>query len=125
MALLRDLLGNRIGHIAFAFLGMGGWAFWANRMHEMPAPLIAGVVQGMISASLTIVMQMLIIALFRWRQNPWLCILGASLMSLTTLLAMHTVARTPELLVTIALPWCIGVTYAVLFSFNTAKQARA
>jgi hypothetical protein len=34
---------------------MGGWAAFANRAHLMPAPLYAGLLQGAISATITLV----------------------------------------------------------------------
>jgi len=51
---LKALAGSSIVHVLFAFLAMGGWAFFANRMHPMPRPLIAGFVQGVLSGCLTL-----------------------------------------------------------------------
>lgn len=125
METFRAIASLRISHILFAFVGMGSWAVWANRMHDMPAPLIAGVVQGLISASLTVVMQTLILAVLDRTGRKPLAIICASLMSLGTLLVIHTLAGTPEVVLTIALPWCIGISYAVLFTLGSARKARA
>lgn len=125
MTRLHRIAAHRASHIAFAFLGMGGWAFWANRMHDMPVPMIAGVVQGLISASLTVAMQALILATLRRSHSKPLAMVLAGLMSLATLLTIHSLAGTPEILVTIALPWCIGLTYAVLFTLGQSRKAPA
>ena len=45
---------------AFAFLAMGSWAVFANHAHLMPAPLYAGLVQGTISACLTLFLKSVI-----------------------------------------------------------------
>lgn len=42
--------GGSARHMALAFVAMGGWAALANRAHPMPDPLIAGLVQGALSA---------------------------------------------------------------------------
>jgi hypothetical protein len=45
---------STIAHVGFAFLVMGGWAVFANRAHTVPEMLLAGVVQGTVSALLTL-----------------------------------------------------------------------
>src|SRR5262245_65595508 len=47
-------------HVVFAFIAMGGWAVFANRAHAMPAPLLAGLVQGGLSAAITLFLKRLI-----------------------------------------------------------------
>jgi hypothetical protein len=54
---LARLMRSSIVHVGFAFLAMGGWAAFANRAHLMPAPLYAGLLQGAISATITLVVQ--------------------------------------------------------------------
>ena len=39
-------------HAVGGYVLMGGWAFFANRAHEMPAPLVSGVVQGVFTATI-------------------------------------------------------------------------
>src|ERR1700741_2054103 len=44
-------------HVGFACLAMGGWAVFANRAHP-PAPmLLAGLVQGLLSGAITLVLK--------------------------------------------------------------------
>ena len=47
-------------HTGAGFLAMGAWAAFANRTHPMPTPLIAGAVQGTISAVLTFVLKRIV-----------------------------------------------------------------
>lgn len=50
-------------HVAFAFIGMGSWAVFANHAHAMPAPLLAGLVQGGLSGAITLFLKRLVEAL--------------------------------------------------------------
>ena len=43
-----------------AFIAMGSWATFANLAHPMPRPLIAGVVQGTLSALITLFLKRMI-----------------------------------------------------------------
>jgi hypothetical protein len=49
--------GSTVVHVAFGFLSMGAWAVFANRNHPLDQALIAGLVQGAISGSLTLVLK--------------------------------------------------------------------
>jgi len=113
---LPAIFSNRFAHMAFAFFGMGAWAVFANRMHGAPAALLAGVVQGCISATITLLLQREIDALRRFGQ--WIAILAACATSLAILLVIHTLAATPELWTTIALPWGIGCSYVLLYTLR-------
>jgi hypothetical protein len=57
---LHRLLRSGIVHVLFAFLAMGSCAVFANRAHAMPLPLYAGLVQGTISACLTLFLKSVI-----------------------------------------------------------------
>jgi len=46
-------LQSSITHISFAFVAMGSWAVFANWAHPMPKPLFAGLLQGLMSATIT------------------------------------------------------------------------
>ena len=56
---------NSLVHMGIAFLAMGGWAAFANRAHPMPEPLVAGLVQGALSAAITLVLKRMVEALGR------------------------------------------------------------
>ena len=106
-------------HMAVAFLGMGGWAVFANRDHAMPAPVIAGLVQGCLSAVLTLVMKRMIEAVSA--RLPGLAglvlppVLSVAL-SVAVLLSLHSLAGTPEIAATIALPLTVTTIYATSYS---------
>ena len=50
-------------HMAVGFLGMGAWAVFANRHHPLPQALLAGLVQGTMSAIITLFLKRMIEAL--------------------------------------------------------------
>ena len=55
-----SLLQSKAVHGIGGFVLMGGWAFFANRAHEMPSPLIAGIVQGLLTATITLFLKRII-----------------------------------------------------------------
>ncbi|MDU9004444.1 hypothetical protein [Sedimentitalea todarodis] len=114
-------------HVAFAFLAMGGWAIYANAAHPMPGPLPAGLVQGSISAGLT---------LFLKRTVDWLRptfsqgighvapALIASSASAILLIIAHMLAGTPEIAKTIAVPLLVSASYILTYNFMSQRRAR-
>lgn len=98
---------------------MGGWAVFANRGHELPAPLVAGVVQGCLTAIITVFLKTVIEAIFRRAQGgmrlvlPPLC---AFLISLVLLTFIHTLAGTPALMATMLVPITVSTVYASLYT---------
>ncbi|MCR4268799.1 hypothetical protein [Nitratireductor sp. ZSWI3] len=108
-------------HMGFAFLAMGGWAVFANRGHAMPGPLLAGLVQGFLSAAITLFLKRAIewlVAQFGGIAGLVLPPLIACLTSLTLLSAIHALAGTPEILATIALPLTVATSYAALYTYT-------
>lgn len=106
-------------HMAFAFVMMGGWGLFANWGHPMPAPLVAALVQGLISAVITFALKR---GLDGLRQNLghergwWLPPLVMCCLSLGALVALHLLARTPEILATILLPFLVSTSYAIIYN---------
>ena len=106
-------------HMAVAFCGMGAWAAFANRAHDMPAPLIAGLVQGALSALLTLVMKRMTETASARLTGPAGLILPPALaicLSLAVLVTLHRLAGTPEIMATIALPLTATTIYSVSYS---------
>jgi hypothetical protein len=111
----------------FAFIGMGGWAAFANHGHAMPAPLLAGLVQGGLSASITLFLKRLVEALAaRFSGIAALlappaiaCVVSASLLTL-----IHTLAGTPEVLATIIVPLTVATSYAAVYNYSLWRLAR-
>lgn len=98
---LARLMRSSIVHVGFAFLAMGGWAAFANRAHLMPAPLYAGLLQGAISATITLVLKRAIEYLAS-RFSGLTALLAppviAGLVSASLLTILHTLGGTPEIL---------------------------
>ncbi len=105
-------------HVALGGLAMAGWAAFANREHPLPDLLLAAVVQGALSALITLVMKRGLEAGFR-RMEGWAARLVPPLLSCLTiagvLFAAHSLAGTPEVWATLAVPWTVSTTYAFVY----------
>ncbi|NVD41157.1 hypothetical protein HT585_19975 [Ensifer sp. HO-A22] len=121
---LRAVARSSVVHVLFAFFAMGGWALFANHHHPMPRPLVAGLVQGALSAALTLCLKSSIDALsnrFRGAARLWMPPLLASLASTTILVAIHAATGTPEILKTIAVPLLVSTSYAVAYNYSISR----
>ncbi|WP_244467893.1 hypothetical protein [Nitratireductor soli] len=108
-------------HMAVAFLAMGSWAVFANRAHPLPGPLLAGLVQGTLSAFITLFLKRFIenlVTRFAGVSGLVLPPLFAGLTSLTLLYSIHSLAGTPEILATIAVPLTVATFYATLYTYT-------
>nr|WP_047575286.1 hypothetical protein [Methylobacterium sp. ZNC0032] len=119
---------SSIVHVGFAFLAMGSWAVFANRAHPMPAPLQAGLLQGAISATITLVLKRCIEYLAR-RFSGLTALLAppaiAGLVSATLLTLLHTIGGTPEIAKTIAVPLTVATSYAALYNYSLWRIRKA
>ena len=110
---------SSVTHVLFAFLMMGGWALYANWQHPMPKPIVAGLVQGALSACLTYFLKSTLDALAQRMSRGysfWLPPLIACSASLCILLAAHYFAGTPEIIRTISVPFSVATLYAVTYN---------
>ena len=120
-----SLLQNKAVHGAGGFLLMGGWAVYANRAHEMPGPLVAGLVQGLLTAVITLFLKRVIEHIFRhsvgWQRfaRPPL---AAFVISVALLTIVHTIAGTPSLLATISVPITVSTVYAFLYTITLSRH---
>lgn len=108
-------------HAFGGFFLMGGWAFFANSAHPMPTPLVAGVLQGALTACITLVLKTLIERIHQRSAGPMRLILPplcAGLSSLTLLTLFHSAAGTPALLTTISVPLIVSTTYSLLYTLR-------
>lgn len=106
-------------HMAVAFVAMGGWAAFANSGHPMPRPLLAGLVQGTLSALITLFLKRMIEALsarLPGRIGWWLPPLVAMTVSLLLLTSIHWLAGTPEIARTIAVPLSVTTVYSTFYT---------
>ena len=114
-------------HIAVAFLAMGGWAVFANRAHPMPQPLVAGVVQGALSGAITFVLKRMVEAVAARASGASALVLPpliAVALSLAILVTIHTLAGTPEIAATIALPASVTALYSTLYAIALWRAGR-
>ena len=106
-------------HMAGAFVLMGGWAALANRGHPMGARLLAGLVQGTLSAVITLGLKRMVEAMAQrlpGRAALALPPVAAFCLSAALLTTLHRLTGTPEILATIALPLTVSTAYAALYS---------
>jgi fructose-specific phosphotransferase system IIC component len=114
-------------HVLFGFVAMGGWAAFANRAHPMPAPLLAGMIQGGLSACITLFLKRVIEALsLRLDGIGGVLVppVTTCLVSATLLALIHALSGTPEVLATIVLPLTVATSYAALYNFSLWKAGR-
>jgi len=120
-----SLLQSKAVHGAGGFLLMGGWAAFANRAHDMPAPLIAGLVQGLLTAVITLFLKRIIEAIFH-RTARWLRFIlppaAACGISFVVLTAIHSVAGTPAVLATVSVPITVSTLYAFLYTITLSRH---
>ena len=125
---LARLMRSSIVHVGFAFLAMGSWAAFANRGHPMPAPLLAGLIQGTLSAGITLLLKRGIEALAR-RFSGLTALLAppaiAGLVSASLLTAIHAIGGTPEIARTIAVPLTVATSYAALYNLSLWRSRKA
>ncbi|HRE44114.1 MAG TPA: hypothetical protein PKY87_09105 [Terricaulis sp.] len=116
---------STVAHVAFGFLFMGGWALFANREHALPAMLLAGLVQGTISGLLTLGLKKFL----EW-QNARLkgsaALIVPPAITASTIFAIlvsaHTLAGTPALWATIAVPFTVSTSYAILYNLRLSRE---
>jgi hypothetical protein len=121
------LMRSSVVHIAFAFVAMGSWAAFANRAHPMPAPLQAGLIQGALSAVITLFLKRGIEGLSR-RFTGLVALLAppmiAGLVSASALTTIHMIGVTPEIGRTIVVPLTVATSYAALYNFSLWRSRR-
>lgn len=125
---LARLMQSSVVHVGFAFLAMGSWAAFANRAHPMPAPLLAGLIQGTLSAIITLLLKRGIEYLAS-RFTGIAALLAppviAALVSASVLIMIHTIGGTPEIAKTIAVPLTVATSYAALYNFSLWRSRKA
>ena len=127
-ATLRRWAGSGTVHVLFAFLAMGGWAGFANRDHAMPQPLYSGLLQGVLSACLTLFLKSVIDALserFTGITRFWAPPLIACLGSASLLTALHALIGTPEIASTVAVPLLVSTCYASIYNYSISRRRGA
>ncbi|MEL7311295.1 MAG: hypothetical protein AAFN07_07290 [Pseudomonadota bacterium] len=112
--------------IAFVFYAL--WAAWANRQHGAGDMALAALVQGGYSAIVTLGMTSLIEWLFAGSGSLWQrelrCVSGTVLLLVFSSTAVHLVAGTAELLMTILPSWVFGTLYALVYARGLVRASR-
>jgi hypothetical protein len=124
-AVLRRFASSALVHFLVAFLAMGGWAFYANRKYPMPQPLVSGLVQGMVSALLTLFLKTAIDFMARRFSGTtalWAPPLVACLVSASVLVVLHLLGGTPRIAKTIAVPLLVSTSYAALYNYSVVRR---
>ena len=119
---------STVAHVGFAFLAMGGWAVFANRAHPMGQALLSGLVQGTVSALLTLGLKKFL-EWFNARLTGPAALVLPPLITAATILAIlvsaHTLAGTPEIAATIAVPFTVSTSYAIVYNWGLWRRRRA
>lgn len=116
---------STVAHVSFAFFAMGSWAVFANRDHATQSMLLAGLVQGAISGSITFALKKFLDWIGARLSGLAALIAPPSLTAaaiLLTLVTVHSLAGTPEIATTIALPFAVSTTYAVLYNWKNWRR---
>ncbi|MET0749378.1 MAG: hypothetical protein ABWY49_14430 [Rhizobium sp.] len=124
-AALRRFASSAFVHLLVAFVAMGSWAFYANRNFPQPQPLVSGLVQGMLSALLTLFLKSAIDFLsrrFTGTTAYWAPPLIACLGSATLLVVVHMLGGTPKIARTIAIPLLVSTSYATLYNYSLIRR---
>jgi hypothetical protein len=118
-------LRSTLGHVAFAVVAMGGWAAFANRDHGTAAMATAFAAQGLLSGLITLLIK-------RWLERAHARLTGpaarvlpplASCLTVAGLLTgVHTLVGTPEVVVTIAVPWTVSTLYAFAYALSLERK---
>ena len=112
-------------HMGAGFLLMGGWAVVANMGHPMPAPLVAGLMQGTLTAIITLGLKRMVEGIAARTSGAAAVVLpplAACAVSVTLLGTIHKVAGTPEVLRTLAVPATVSTLYALLWALRLRER---
>jgi hypothetical protein len=139
---------STLAHVAFGFLAMGAWAVFANRAHPLGQALLAGAVQGAISGGLTLVLKKALewmSAKFSLRQaegeangrqpepveggaRRLPALIVPPLITASAIMAIlqtaHRLAGTPEIWTTIAVPFTVSTSYAIIYNWGLWRRGR-
>jgi hypothetical protein len=130
---------STLAHVGFGFLAMGGWAVFANRDHALGQALLSGLVQGTISGLLTLGLKKGLERMSAYFlrasgadegvERNLAALVLPPLITATTILAIlvaaHTLAGTPEIAATIAVPFTVSTSYAIIYNWSLWRRPRA
>jgi len=123
---INKLAQSSWSHVATSFILMGGWAFFANRVHGVDASIMAALLQGTLSGIITLGMKKALERIYQAFKNNdkaafFLTPLIVCSISASTLLLCHFIAGTPELILTIITPSSVALFYAYIYTYTLKK----
>jgi phosphoglycerol transferase MdoB-like AlkP superfamily enzyme len=117
-------LHSNLAHILAGVAFMGSWAFVANLGHPWPAPLLAGLVQSLITGTVTLFMKRAIEWTARRTVGLLPPTLTASAISASFLTVMHTAAQTPAFWLTVVVPFSVATIYGATYTLTLRRLAQ-
>lgn len=129
-SVIQRLARSTAVHVAGAFVAMGSWAVFANADAGAAPALMAGAVQGSLSAFITLTLKRSLEGLAQRMLHrglpafvlPLVLCLGTSFI---VLVSSHVLAGTPNVVATIAVPFSVASTYATIYRFTLWKSSRS
>ena len=125
---MQRLLKSSLVHVAFGFLLMGGWAFFANRAHGPQGAWAPALAQGTVSGLLTGGLKKTLEVLDGRLPGLWAFVVPPAVTAssiLVLLILVHTLIGTPELVATIAFPWSVSTLYAIVYNAGLVRARRS
>lgn len=122
---MKDLTRSNLAHMAGGFALMGSWAVLANWGYEMPAPLVAGLTQGTMTAFITLGLKRMAESLsagFPGRSGLLIVPIVACAISVTLLYTIHNLAATPRPWATLAVPSTVATIYSAIYAFRIRRD---
>lgn len=111
---------------AGAFILWGGWAWFANQAAGAAQALQSALIQGCASATITLLMAMLVNWLFLRIRSPLLAVLLPPLLmvslSISLLYLIHSAGQTPRLWLTIIPPSSLAFAFCLYLTLRLARQ---
>lgn len=120
---MTPILHSNAAHVLAGIMLMGGWAFFANTGYPWPAAVIAGLVQAIITGTITLVMKKSIEWVASRTRGIVLPTLAASAISASLLTIVHTIAGTPAFWLTVAAPFSVATIYGATYTFTLRRMA--
>jgi hypothetical protein len=104
---------------------MATWAAVANASHGAYLAARAAATQGLVTATLTLTVTLVVERLWRLARVPWarvaVATVGAGCAALCLSFTLHTILGTPERIRTLLPPWLVGVFYAALYALRLER----
>lgn len=113
---------------ALAFIIQGGWTLAVNWPAGINSAILSALAQGLISATSTFLMGVIMLAVFRFIIQDMIAfimsILASSLPLLGALVVVHKAVGTAYITKTMILPGTAIILYAVIYSFQLYQLRR-